>query len=689
MLSSTQVVNPKSPFAMENMVSGYIYVQEITATKDYIHGLALQFATSNRKSSNDYDFLILNHENQILFREKFSSEFIEGHLDPQGYFLVNLKQNVYVRAGNTIYLCIYSNNGDQNNNVTVWCDQTSTIGKLYVSRIKNNDIITSVGNKAKLYPGSFILRTYESDSSGSLFYKICFSLIAVFISLCIIFIRKIKPGIIKSKIQAEKIFLLLSCVFGICFVFTTPPMQVPDEAMHLYRSYQLSEFNVLKINSTIPASLSTLDSQFGRLVFKPDEKTTVHEIISIANTKLEPTRRSKVLTNETILPYIPQAFGMLIGRLLELSPLILLYLGRIFNLFISIFIIYLAIRITPVLKWIFFLAGLMPKTLFQLASLSHDALTISLSFLLIALILRYALENDKKIHFRDIFLLFLISLAVTECKIPYFILGFLVFLIPVHKIGSASRYMITLVGLLLSVFLATQLWSIGHQWFIPAESSATITTNPTAERLDSLKTSLNPGAQIHFITGNIGQYAGILLNTVLINQRSNLLNNSFGDLGWLDTPLPDILRNIYFIILIIAALGISTMDINISILNKLKSFIIFLSGIALIATAMYICCSFVGNNMIYGIQGRYLIPFIPLLCLLFYNQSISNKLNLVFSSRKNELARLKKNEKSNLLKEIQRSDRVFNKFLVCFLILTSVITLVWTMIILVTRYYKF
>ena len=689
MLASTQFVSPKAPFAMENIVSGFLYVQEITVKKKYINGFELQFATMVRKHTNDDLFLLINQENRVLYREKFSSADIEAKRDPNGYFRFNPGQPIYVGTGNIIYLCICSDNGDRENNVTPWCDQTGTIGKLYVSRLQNNDIITSIGNKVKLYPGSFILKTYESDDSGSIFYKICFSLLAVFVSFCIVFIRRIKTVIIRSNLKPEKIFLLLACIFGIFFVFITPPLQVPDETTHMYSSYRLSEFHLRSENNTVPESLTKLHSVFSRLEFKTDEKTSVHEILSNADTKLDPKKRTAVNTYEPIIPYIPQAFAMLIGRLLNFSPLFLLYSGRIFNLFISILIIYFAIKITPVLKWAFLLVGLMPKTLFQLASLSYDAITISLSFFLVAVILRYALDKEKKIGFRDIIILFLVFLAVAECKIPYFVLGFMVFLIPRKKISSVKKYLLTFIGLLLLVFIIAQLNTVPYQLFRTSSSSGTAVAIHEQVSRDSLKNTLNPNGQIHFILKNTGQYAGILLKTLLISQRSNLLNNVFGDLGWLDTPLPDLLRNIYLITLIIAALGFYATDIRISPLNKLISFVIILTGISLIATAMYVCCTNIGNGMIYGIQGRYLIPFIPLFCLLFYNQSVSDRLNLAFSIRKNELAKVKKNERSNLLNKIRRDDQVFNKFLASFLILICVITLIWTMIILVTRYYQF
>ena len=93
---------------------------------------------------------------------------------------------------------------------------------------------------------------------------------------------------------------------------------------------------------------------------------------------------SAIITYSPI-SYLASAFAITIGKILNFSPIILMYIGRLANLLVWLLFIYLAIRITPVHKWVLLILSLMPMTIFQGASLSADSFTMALSFLVIAI----------------------------------------------------------------------------------------------------------------------------------------------------------------------------------------------------------------------------------------------------------------------------------------------------------------
>ena len=43
------------------------------------------------------------------------------------------------------------------------------------------------------------------------------------------------------NIQPEKAFLVLALIFGIAILCINPPFQVPDEQVHFYKSYALTD----------------------------------------------------------------------------------------------------------------------------------------------------------------------------------------------------------------------------------------------------------------------------------------------------------------------------------------------------------------------------------------------------------------------------------------------------------------
>jgi len=76
------------------------------------------------------------------------------------------------------------------------------------------------------------------------------------------------------------------------------------------------------------------------------------------------------------------------------SNLVQTQVGRFFNLILFALAGYFAIKVTPVLKWGFLLLLLTPISLFTAASVSGDALTIGVSFLLTAIFLSCALDES-------------------------------------------------------------------------------------------------------------------------------------------------------------------------------------------------------------------------------------------------------------------------------------------------------
>ncbi len=437
----------------------------------------------------------------------------------------------------------------------------------------------------------------------------------------------------------------------------------------------------------------------------PLEKTSIDEILSQKKVELNPQERSQPFVPRYIFPYFPQAIGMFIGKIFHGSPLSLLYIGRVFNLLFSIVIIYLAIRITPFFKWIFLLLGLMPMTLSLCASLSKDAMIISLAFLLIALFLRFAYDQPKKISTKDLVILFIVSFLVATTRSIYAILIGMFLLIPVYKIGSLKKYIIIFMSLIITVFLATQIEtlkplfqpqiatsSIQSTINLPLAASAPSASTP-AEKfkgsdLPQVQKDINYIEQTHFILHNPIQYLGIMFNSLFIIKRTLYLDSFIGILGWLNQPLPKWHINLYLWILLITALMYSSKEIEIGLTNKLIILTVFITGVILIETGQYLLWTPVGQNYIEGVQGRYFIPYAPLFFLLLYNTSWEKYLNAIFAPPKKKQGKIKQKGLIKTAATIQNNRQIilshsFNLLIVCF----SVISLLSTVYVVLTKYY--
>jgi len=415
--------------------------------------------------------------------------------------------------------------------------------------------------------------------------------------------------------KPEIAFVWIGTIWGSLFLLVTPPFQVPDENRHFYRAYQLSEGNLLGTKQDdagggeLPESViyTAEDPSHVILRFHWERRYRFRDTFMLLGFPLEPHKRMFIPFVSVIyspIPYVPQVLGILPARLLELPPILMMYFGRIFNFATWLALTYLAIRITPIYKWLFALLALMPMSVFQAASLSVDAVTNGLAFLTIAFFLRCAFDEGKTIRLRDMVLLLLLTLCLSLCKVVYFLLVFLFLLIPRRKIGSVRRYLLLLLTLATANIIVAGLWN-----FCIRDFSATV--RPAAQ----------VQAQIELIKTQPGQYLSILLQT--IRHRTGYLCDTFvGRLGWLDTSLPTCLVVCWWLLLAAAAILESRPTIHVTLLHKGILSGIMVITLLLMFTLMFIYWEPLGDTIIRGVQGRYLIPISPLLFMLLYSKRL-------------------------------------------------------------------
>ena len=92
--------------------------------------------------------------------------------------------------------------------------------------------------------------------------------------------------------------------------------------------------------------------------------------------------------------YIPQTIGIGISSLLNLSIVLQMIFGKIFNYITFVILIYFSIKNTPYKKYLVFFVALLPITLQEATSLAPDSLAISLSIFLISHILMIRAKNE-------------------------------------------------------------------------------------------------------------------------------------------------------------------------------------------------------------------------------------------------------------------------------------------------------
>src|SRR5581483_8879319 len=255
---------------------------------------------------------------------------------------------------------------------------------------------------------------------------------------------------IPASVSPERAFLALAAPFGLAFLLAIGPFEGADEFAHFLRAFQVSEGGLLarrvdrRVGGWMPRSIGV--TRLETLEDIPLHRDRTHDPARIRRMlalPLDPADRLFLdFPNSALaspVSYLPQAAAMGLGRLLGLSPLLLLYLGRGLNLAAWTLLTHAAIRAAPLRKWLLVALALSPVSLFQASTLSADAATNALAALWLACCLRERRETAPLAAGR-LALLAALAAALALSKAPYGVLVLLWFLLPWRRFGSRARF---------------------------------------------------------------------------------------------------------------------------------------------------------------------------------------------------------------------------------------------------------
>lgn len=688
----TQQVDLPPTFGFGPILPEVIIRQEITLKKDYLQAVEVVMGNSSNTSGIDNLMMVVDGNGSLLATVHFDSRDITT----TNYYRLDLDKNIRIGKGNKVWLCFTSTNANPQQNISLVRDLKSRFGQVSVTPVLNGDVMTSLGGKWDLFEGSMVLKTFETNSGYWSWLHWLLALGVLAVGLLVFFFPDLRATILRIRLKPEWAYGVIALLFGSTLVFLTPPLQSPDENKHLFRAWQVAGLNLFQHDPTVPKAFQDVAKNYERLNFMHFSKTNSAEKARMMAIRVNRAERVTVDLPREFVPFLPQAMGIAIGRIFTDSALALMYWGRMFNLLVSIVILFLAIRITPAGKWLFLSIALMPMTAFLFASLSHDVLTISIAILFVAYCLRLAFGEVTLIARRELVLFLLLTLLLALCKQPYYLSVFLFLLVPVKRVGTMKKYLMVFGTALLLVAAGSQVAALGAA-FKPAQqpvASDTRKAGTTGENyMEQTKTDslVNPARQKQFILSSPVRYAGIVISTIRHDFYDKYVQTMIGRLGWLSLFLPVWLINMVFLILLLVAMLDSNPGVSFG--WRSRALIAVTAGviIILIETAMYLVWTPVGTGRILGIQGRYFIPVLPVLLLLLYNRKLAPFLTtLKFASAgtgngKRGGTKIKIKEKEKVTKTVE--DGLFFRFFHMALLLFIVVSLLVTLFKIIDKYY--
>ena len=405
-----------------------------------------------------------------------------------------------------------------------------------------------------------------------------------------------------KKRAPETVFTVLMVCFGLFYIFAITPLSAPDEAAHLRAVLTLSS-RLLRGDTVCDAAyLSTAGF-------------TGHENTAEAFTALTQGLFTETLTGtmadfpafEFTYPvmYFPQTVGAVLAQLLGLNRLWLFVLGDLTNWLFYTAVIALAIRLIPRGKLPMAFSALLPMSLQLCTSMSPDAFVTAMAYLFIALVVR-AMERETPARPGELICILLTGMLLSPAKAVYFLLLPLVALIPGRRFGSGKRRAAFCAAVLAVAVVFTVLFQLpSFLRSAPAQAD-----------------SENAFYSVSWVLTHIPQTAVMFIKTLIPSGIFDLIESTLGTQlsGFTLQMVNGYLYAMLFMLLLLALCG---QDRDRPLRPAERGGFLLSSLLVLLAVmgTMLLNWTEVGEILIQGVQGRYLIPVLPLLWLSMQNRA--------------------------------------------------------------------
>lgn len=456
--------------------------------------------------------------------------------------------------------------------------------------------------------------------------------------------------VLSGEIAVERLYPAAGLALGILYLFVLPPLSAPDEISHYVSAYQLSSRMLGQPSN----------DRYGRVLLRPQdawvedlEGIFEYEADEDGNLQIVPgssdgsvklgesldesmyrtlwelgvsgqymPQRAEVMEGARVsslyppvvttpLAYVPAAIGISAARIFKMTTVPLLYLGRFANLLFFVLMTWLAMRRLPFGKEVLAGVALLPMALHLSASFSYDVMIMGCMFLFTAVCLDLAYRKDK-VSWADIVVLMVLMAVAGPCKMVYAAMMGLCLLIPVRKFGGWGRW--ALAALAVGGAWAVSMYLVNSQ-VIAVYAGGTETYIQWAEE---------PGYSLTLLLHQPMRLLRMFYQTILWQAEHYHLTMIGAYLGNLDKVLDVPYPVIVVFTVCLLELAFRKPGENLEMSKKQRVWVLVVCAGCAAATmgSMLIAWTPVSSKVINGVQGRYFLPFLPVLLMALKNDTV-------------------------------------------------------------------
>ncbi len=409
------------------------------------------------------------------------------------------------------------------------------------------------------------------------------------------FARQASTGLVADLVENSLgwVFLGYAVPFIIVLSIITPPFQVADELAHLQRADEIGHGEIIseRLGGTIDGGWIEIGATYQAMPFHPEVKETIAQATEAGGVRWLGSKDHINFQNTAQygpLFYLPQVLGLLLGRMAGGSLARTLVLVRMLNGLTACGVSFLALSICRRGRALTFATLLLPMTLSEFASASQDALIISLSILVVAMASRLLAER-RPASIGEFAIFAAIVVAATMARPSLLALAFLAPAFVTRGDSAWRSKGLMAAAAIIMVIIWMRVLS-GLTPPMPADESVS--------------------GQFHHLLSNPLLLPKVMFKTFATNGIW-LLKTVVGYLGWTDALMPSWYYGTAAVALLMALLAPG---------NRAPSLwpgVLGLVTVAALVTAtslaLYLSWTALEADTINGLQGRYILPVLPLL----------------------------------------------------------------------------
>lgn len=442
----------------------------------------------------------------------------------------------------------------------------------------------------------------------------------------IVFVSGLYWIIDSNKLPVERIFVYTAVCMGLFYVFFFPPDTVSDEMVHkntiYYMAGRLLPGDDISSDNMLNVRASDLDG-----FQNPNRNISFSDYVDMKDSfswfvgrqelvKSDVSANTLALVGNFVI-FFPDILAVLIGRLIGLGYYPMLYLAKVFSMFVYIAFVYFGIKKWPFGKYAYAFLALMPIAMHEAGSLAYDSFTnaIVLAFIPYCMHFIYCNKNVKK---RDYIVISVLALLLGFTKGGIYIaLAACMVLYANSFVQLIKKKIIWLIGLLsvlgYVIGMLSNQYLFGITNYLAGGKFAVDMKQVTATQEQSY-------TLMHVIRNPI-QSIQIVFKTFSEEVCNWILMIAGRKISWLDITVPDIytvLIVLFLICLVLTDQGNSMPDILIS--HKVWLSVLSVMIIIGVEVSMLVAITPFDSASILGIQGRYFFPVLPFIMIILYRK---------------------------------------------------------------------